>query len=111
MNSSDPAASQDAPREAALLQAAAQLTGAARVTFLDGVCQGDSALRRRLEAALAAREAGKSDGGRGEAGPASGTATTMKLEFAEHAADDAVGQTLGHYRLLERIGEGGCGVV
>ena len=44
----------------------------------------------------------------GTGGP---TAPTMKIEFAEEPADEAVGQTLGRYKLLECVGEGGCGVV
>jgi hypothetical protein len=35
---------------------------------------------------------------------------TSKLPFAD-APDESVGQTLGRYKLLERLGEGGCGVV
>jgi serine/threonine protein kinase/tetratricopeptide (TPR) repeat protein len=35
---------------------------------------------------------------------------TMKLDLSD-APDEAVGQMLGRYKLLERLGEGGCGVV
>ena len=35
---------------------------------------------------------------------------TVKLDLPD-TGDEAEGQTLGHYKLLQKIGEGGCGVV
>ena len=93
-------------RGEALFQAAVQLTGTERATFLNGACLGDPALRQRLEALLAAHE-------QPDAllpTTASAIKATIKLELPD-VPDEAVGQTLGRYKLLERIGEGGCGVV
>jgi serine/threonine protein kinase len=87
-------------REEALFQAAVQLNGAERVVFLNGACLGDDTLRQRLEALLAAHDAPDE----------TAAVETMKLEPAD-TADEAVGQMLGPYKLLERLGEGGCGVV
>lgn len=102
----DPQSAMPSPqnREAALFQAAAALTGAERTAFLNGACLGDGALRVRLEALLAAHDAPD------ELAPAPAVPPTIKLELAD-APDEAVGQTLGRYKLLERLGEGGCGVV
>jgi len=93
-------------REEALFQAAVALTGAERGAFLKGACLGDDALRQRLEALLAAHDA--PDELSPKARP--GVVATIKLELAD-TPDEAVGQTLGRYKLLERVGEGGCGVV
>ncbi len=93
-------------REEAIFQAAVQLAGAERATFLNGACLGDPALRQRLEALLAAHD--EPDDLSPKDKPAA--VATMKLELSD-APDEAIGQTLGAYKLREKIGEGGCGVV
>jgi WD40 repeat protein/tRNA A-37 threonylcarbamoyl transferase component Bud32 len=96
----------DAQREAALFDAAAKLRGRERTMFLDGACHGDSELRARLDALLAAQE--QPEDALVEATPTS--AVTVKMERTD-APNETVGQKIGRYKILERIGEGGCGVV
>ena len=93
-------------REDWIIRQARERPAAERAAFLDGACAGDVALRQRLQTLLAAHNA--SDESLPTTGPA--VKATIKLDRPD-TPDEAVGQTLGRYKLLERIGEGGCGVV
>jgi len=80
------------------------LPAAERSGFLDRACAGDEELRRRVEGLLLSLE--KAGDFLGEA--AAGVPTGAGLEIT---AGEKPGDQIGPYKLLQQIGEGGCGVV
>ncbi|MBL9176093.1 MAG: protein kinase [Verrucomicrobiales bacterium] len=101
-------------REEALFAMLLETPPGQRQAFLDQAGEGDAALRGRLMALLAAHEdSGTLLGGRPDAAttPEASTEVGIVLEEARFPVAEGVGAVLGRYKLLERLGEGGCGVV
>jgi hypothetical protein len=79
-----------------------------RAAYLDAACEGDPELRRRVEALLAAHERPESllDRAAIEARP------TLAYSNGDAGPPaEGPGTVVGPYTLIERIGEGGMGIV
>ena len=98
-----PASSEQAVFAEALLRPSAE----ARAAYLDATCAADPTLRHRVEALLHASE---NAGDFLEEAPTglknSAGSTEIISELSEKPGD-----RIGRYKLLQQIGEGGCGVV
>jgi eukaryotic-like serine/threonine-protein kinase len=91
--------------EKTIFAAARQLPPEDRAAYLDDACSDNGPLRRRIEALLNASE---QSGAFLEvsAAPTLGRTPATSIPLAEK-----LGHKVGRYKLLQQIGEGGCGVV
>src|SRR4051794_14408732 len=92
--------------EVAILNAAVELPPAERAAYLDEACKGDAALRQRIEDLLQAHEQAE---GFLEALPSG--IDFKRTQVVDIRPTEKVGDKIGRYKLLQQIGEGGCGVV
>jgi serine/threonine protein kinase/tetratricopeptide (TPR) repeat protein len=89
-------------RELAVFSDARRLPSGERAAFLDKACVGDAALRRRVEELLLASD---------EAGNFLESPAAVPLDGTARLSSNKPGDRIGRYKLLQQIGEGGCGVV
>src|SRR5215471_6945581 len=96
-------------REVAVFSAARRLPGGERAAYLDDACAGDAALRQRVEKLLRANE--EASGFLQE--PAAGAQRPADALGSPNAGPtgEKLGDRIGRYKLLQQIGEGGCGIV
>jgi serine/threonine protein kinase len=104
-------------REETVFYAALKVAeGVERATFLEQACAGDAELRASVEGLLAAQ--GEVERFFAEGGAALNTiagdataAADVSRATAGLPCDEEIGARVGRYKLLQRLGEGGCGVV
>jgi WD40 repeat protein/serine/threonine protein kinase len=93
------------PSEETLFEAASQLPADQRRAYLTEACGGDAALRERLETLLRAQDRASNFMAEPAAPVVPGKAG-LQIPLSERLGDH-----IGPYKLLQQLGEGGCGVV
>src|SRR5215831_8954447 len=99
--------------EIAVFGAARRLPAGERSAYLDEACAGNAALRRQVEELLHANEEAadflqEPAPGAQRLEPASAASNSVPVLSP---AGQTAGDRIGRYKLLQQIGEGGCGVV
>ena len=98
---------QNERKEVRIFNAALELPVAERAAWLDHACAGDASLRRQVDALLhACGEAEDFFKTALDPQPRPSTPPTVLVPVTEKAGD-----RIGRYKLLQQIGEGGCGIV
>lgn len=91
-------------RDVVIFTEAVQLTVEERAAYLDGACCGDAGLRQKVEVLLQTHE---HVGDFLEKSPQRASIEARVV----NSAGEKPGDCIGAYKLLQQIGEGGCGVV
>src|SRR6266436_4871806 len=103
-------------REVAVFSAVRRLPAGDRSAYLDEACAGDPVLRRSVEELLASSEESgaflqeAAPGAQRPSEPAAPPDAGATIRIAA-APSEKAGDRIGCYKLLQQIGEGGCGVV
>ena len=88
-----------------------------RAAYLDEACAGNPDLRRRVEELLRAADEAKTfleqplGGPRPQAARTLPDGSTRPLQLGDGFPTEGAGSRIGRYKLLQQIGEGGCGTV
>jgi eukaryotic-like serine/threonine-protein kinase len=105
----------DAPpdREMAIFSAVRRLPAGQRAAYLDEMCAGDVLLRQRVGELLKAHDAAGAflkelEVGTEESAAPPSPGGTVRVAFSPL---EKPGDRIGRYKLLEKVGEGGCGIV